>query len=174
MPNNKTDCLSRFVTANRGRNKRYSTPSTTNSAYPSTQSISQSFSKTWTFLRHPHTKRHSRPDNAEEILDERVENAFDEESNQPHNKHEGDNPEGRVVDDDICTDGGTVIGFRDTSHPQPWDNSQPLTVDDPHITRPLVKVDEPAVGFYVLTGQSVLSFPIDQTNKEIVLLGDDP
>jgi len=116
----------------------------------------------------PRTKRPSRPDNAEEILDERVENAFDENTIQPHNKREGDDPEGWVVDDDICTDGGTVVGFLDTSHPQPWDNSQRLyTVDDPHITRPLVKIDEPAVGFYALTGQSVLSFPIDQTKEEI-------
>ena len=91
----------------------------------------------------PRTKRPLRPDNAEEILDERVENAFDENTMQPHNKREGDDPEGWVVDDDICTDGGTVVGFLDTSHPQPWDNSQRLyTVDDSHITRPLVKIDD--------------------------------
>jgi len=64
----------------------------------------------------PRTKRPSRPDNAEEILDERVENAFDENTMQPHNKREGDDPEGWVVDDDIRTDGGTVVGFLDTSH----------------------------------------------------------
>lgn len=85
----------------------------------------------------PPTKRASRPDNAEEILDERVLDVFDENTKEPHNKREGDDPEGWVVDADICTDGGTVIGFLDTSHPQPWDNSQRLyTVDDPQITRP--------------------------------------
>ena len=70
----------------------------------------------------PRTKRPDRPDNAEEILDERVEYAFDEEAHdQPHNKHEDDNEneEEWSTDDDICTDGGTVVGFFDISHPQP-------------------------------------------------------
>jgi hypothetical protein len=85
------------------------------------------------------TKRPSRPEDAEESLDERVGDAFDEGSDEPHNKREGDDEEGWVVDEEIRTDGGTVLGFLDTSHPQPWDNSQRLyTVDDPHITRPLV------------------------------------
>ncbi len=118
----------------------------------------------------PRTKRPSRLDNAEEILDKRVDDAFDEEEAVPHNKRARDDEEGWVVDEDICTDGGTVIGFLDASHPQPWDNSQRLyTVDDPHITRPLVKLNEPAVGFYALTGESVLSFPSDQTKEEICL-----
>jgi transposase len=88
----------------------------------------------------PRTKRPSRPENAKEILEERVGDAFDEDTDEPHNKQDGDDEEGWVVDDDICTDGGTVLGFFDTSHPQPWDNSQRLYyVDDPHITRPLVR-----------------------------------
>ena len=75
----------------------------------------------------PRTKRPSRPENAEEILDERVADAFDKESDDtPHNKRDGDDEEGWVVDEEICTDGGTVLGFLDTSHPQPWDNSQRL------------------------------------------------
>lgn len=58
----------------------------------------------------------------------------------------------------------------EASHPQPWDNSQRIyTVDDSHITRRLVKLDDPAVGFYALAGESVLSFPTDQTNEEICL-----
>jgi transposase len=121
----------------------------------------------------PRTKRPDRPDNAEEILDERVEYAFDEvddgTDDQPHNKHDGDDDEEEwAVDDNICTDGGTVLGFFDVSHPQPWDNSQRMyTVDDPHITRPLVKIDTPAAGFYALNGESVLSFPPDQTKEQI-------
>jgi transposase len=117
----------------------------------------------------PRTKRPSRPENAEEILDERVGDAFDEESDDtPHNTRDRDDEEGWVVDEDICTDGGTVLGFLDTSHPQPWDNSQRLyTVDDPHITRPLVKLDEPAVGFYALSGESVLQFPINQKKERM-------
>lgn len=117
----------------------------------------------------PRNKRPSRPENAEEILDERVADAFDEESDDiPHNKRDGDDEEGWVVDEGIRTDGGTVLGFLDTSHPQPWDNSQQLyTVDDPHITRPLVKLDEPAVGFYAVSGESVLQFPTNQEKERI-------
>ena len=115
----------------------------------------------------PRTKRPSRPDNAEEILDEHVSNAFDEDQT-PHNKRDGDTEEGWVVDEEICTDGGTVLGFLDASHPQPRDNSQRLyTVDDPHTTQPLVKLDEPAVGFYALSGESVIQFPTDQTKEQI-------
>jgi transposase len=118
----------------------------------------------------PRTKRPDRPDNATEILDERVEYAFDEDaSDQPHNKRDDDeDDEDWDRDDEVCTDGGTVVGFFDLSHPQPWDNSQRLyTVDEPHITRPLVKIDTPAAGFYALNGESVLSFPPNQEKEEI-------
>ncbi|WP_049903557.1 IS630 family transposase [Halococcus agarilyticus] len=116
----------------------------------------------------PRTKRPSRPENAEEILEEHVGDAFDEDTDEPHNKQDGDDEEGWVVNDDICTDGGTVLGFFDTSQPQPWDNSQRLYyVDDPHITRPLVRHDEPTVGFYALNGESVVSFPENQEKEQI-------
>ena len=117
----------------------------------------------------PRTKRPNRPENAEEILDERVEYAFDEDDDEPHNKYESDeDDEHWDRDDDIRTDGGTVVGFFDISHPQPWDNSQRLyTVDEPHITRPLVKIDTPAAGFYALNGESVLSFPENQEKEKI-------
>ncbi len=65
-------------------------------------------------------------------------------------------------------DGGTVLGFLDATHPQPWDSSQRLyTVDDPHITRPLVRLDEPEVEFYALSGESVIQFPTSQTKEQI-------
>ena len=71
-----------------------------------------------TFLRElglsyakPRPKRPNRPENPEEILDERVEDALDEETDELHNKREGDDEDGWVVDDDIRTDGGTVVGF---------------------------------------------------------------
>jgi transposase len=118
----------------------------------------------------PRTKRPDRPDNAEEILDERVEYAFDEGAHdQPHNKQkDDDDDEDWDTDHDVCTDGGTVVGFFDISHPQPWDNSQRMySVDEPTITRPLVKVDTPAAGFYALNGESVLSFPPNQEKEQI-------
>lgn len=68
----------------------------------------------------PRIKRPSRPENAEEILDERVLDAFDEDSsNDLHNKQVEDDEKGWVVNPEICT----VLGFLDTSHPQPWNNS---------------------------------------------------
>ena len=119
----------------------------------------------------PRTKRPSRPDNAEEIIDERVDDALDEDETgnaEPHNKREGDEEGGWELDDDISTDGGTVVGFFDASHPQPWDNSRRVWyVDDPHIERPLVRLDEPAVGFYALNGESVITFPENQTKERI-------
>jgi len=116
----------------------------------------------------PRTKRPSRPDNAEEILDERVDDTLVEETYEPHNKRENDDHEGWVVDDDICTDGGTVVGFFDASHPQPYCNSLRMWyVDDLHHERPLVQIFEPAVGFCALNGQSVVSFPGDQTKEQI-------
>ena len=118
----------------------------------------------------PRTKRPDRPDNAAEILDERVEYAFDEEAHDhPHNKREDDDDnEDWDTDRDVCTDGGIVVGFFDVSHPQPWDNSQRVySVDEPTITRPLVKVDTPAAGFYALNGESVLSFPPNQEKEQI-------
>ena len=41
------------------------------------------------------------------------------------------------------------------------------TVDDQTITRPLLKIDTPAAGFYALTGESVLSFPPNQEKEQI-------
>ena len=117
----------------------------------------------------PRTKRPDRPENAEEILSERVEYAFEEDDDQPHNKREDDEEdEDWERNDDVRIDEGTVLGFFDISHPQPWDNSQRLyTVDGPHITRPLVKIDTPAAGFYALNGESVLSFPPNQEKEQI-------
>ncbi len=116
----------------------------------------------------PRPKRPARTENADEILEERVDDAFDEGTEQPHNRRRGDDEEGWVLDDDVCTDGETIVGFCDASHPQPFDNSHRLWyVDDPHIERPLVKLDEPEVDCYAINGESVLSFPEDQSKENI-------
>ena len=127
-----------------------------------------------TFLRElglsyakPRPKRPHRPDNPEEILDERVEDAL-EEDEQPHNKRKGDNEDGWVVDDDVCTDGGTVVGFFDASQPQPYDNSRRVWyVDDPHVERPLVKTEDSAVGFYALNGKSLVRWKESEEKERI-------
>lgn len=63
-----------------------------------------------------------------------------------------------------------MVGFFDISHPQPWDNSQRLyTVDDPHITRPLVKIDTPAAGFYALNRKRAIvsTEPGEKPNQRV-------
>lgn len=40
-------------------------------------------------------------------------------------------------------------------------------VDNLHIERSLVRIDEPAVGFCALNGESIVSFPEDQTKERI-------
>jgi len=76
-----------------------------------------------------------------------------------------------VLEDDVCIDGGTIVGFCDASHPQPYDNSHQLWfVDEPIQDRPLVTPEEPAVGYYTLNGESVLTFPEDQFKENICAL----
>jgi len=87
------------------------------------------------FYSTPRPKRPSRPDDAEEILDERVADALDEaDTDESYNKYEDDNGKTWVVNNDIYTDGGTAMGSFDVLHPQLWDNPHRLWyVDDPHI-----------------------------------------
>ncbi len=56
----------------------------------------------------PRPKCPNRPDNPDEILDD---------DDQSHNKSEGEYEEGWIVEDNIFTDGGTVLGFPDASKP---------------------------------------------------------
>ena len=91
-----------------------------------------------------------------------------DEDDQSHNKREGEDEERWIVDDDVCTDGGTVLGFFDASKPQPYDNSRRVwCVDDPHIERELVKTHDSAVGFYALNGESVVEFTEDEKKERI-------
>jgi transposase len=128
-----------------------------------------------TFLRElglsyakPRPKRPYQPENPEEILDERVDDALAESGDDPHNKREGDEEDGWVVDEDVCTDGGTIMGFFDASQPQPYDNSRRVWyVDDPHIERPLVNTEDSAVGFYALNGESLVRWTEDETKERI-------
>lgn len=75
------------------------------------------------------SKRPNRPDEPEALPDE---SADDE----PHNKREGDDEGGWIVDDDVSTDGGTVIGPFDASHPQSdGDSGRVCYGDTPHVER---------------------------------------
>ncbi len=61
----------------------------------------------------PRTERPDRPDNAAEILDERVSDvSAEDESDEPHNKREGDESDNEwTFNEDVRTDGGTTVGF---------------------------------------------------------------
>lgn len=117
----------------------------------------------------PRPKRPSRPENAQEILDERLDEALDQtEDDEPYNKRHDDAEGGWTLDDDVRTDGGTLIGFFDVSSPQPYDNDRRVWyVDDPHIERPLIDIDESAFGFYALNGESTVYFSEEQTKERI-------
>ena len=89
-----------------------------------------------------------------------------DEDDTPHNREEGDDEEGWTVDDDVCTDSGTVLGFFDAPQPQSYDNSRRgWYVDDPHVERPLVKTEESAVGFYALNGESMVRWKETERRK---------
>jgi len=76
--------------------------------------------------------------------------------------------EGLMVDDDVYTDGGTVLGFFDASQPQPYNNSRRVWyVDHPHVERPLVKTEDLVVGFYALNGQSVVRWKETEEKERI-------
>ncbi len=76
----------------------------------------------WYYLRNigllyakPRLNRPHQPENPDELLEERVD-------------------DGWVVEDEFCTDGGTILGFFDASNPRPCDNSRRVWyVDDPHV-----------------------------------------
>jgi hypothetical protein len=116
---NEMNSLSYSARISHGRNKRFSNCSTKSSTSNTTQTTSRRSETSWGLhYAIPRTKRPDRPENAEEILDKRVEYAFDEDAHDdPHNKREGNEEDDDwETDDDICTDGGTVAGFFDISH----------------------------------------------------------
>lgn len=83
-----------------------------------------------------------RPENAEEILAERLGEALGEDKDGA----EEDNP--------------VVLGFFYEAWPQPFENSQRMWSFDRTVTieKPLVTVPWRSIGFYALTGQSVITY----------------
>jgi transposase len=82
------------------------------------------------------------PDNADEILAERLGEALGEK------------------DAEEQEDDPVVLGFFDESWPQPFDNSQRMWSSDRTVTieKPLVTAPWRSFGFYALTGKSTISF----------------
>lgn len=59
----------------------------------------------------PRPQRPSRPENADEILDDRLAEALGDDEAVPNKRSGDDDDGGWTLDDDIVTDGGTVVGF---------------------------------------------------------------
>lgn len=100
----------------------------------------------------PRPESPDRPDDADEILEERLEAALEQ------------------LDDDIVTDGGVVVGFLDEAWPRPTDNSRRLwAFEKPTLNKetPTPSFDDVVFGFYALNGDSVVACK-DDLSKESV------
>lgn len=95
-----------------------------------------------------------RPEDADEILDERLQEAIAE---LPADE-----------DDDLVTDGGVVVGFLDEAWPQPTDNRRRLwAFGTPTIQKetPTENFEDAVIGFYALNGESVVRCKADVTKE---------
>lgn len=100
----------------------------------------------------PRPESPDRPDDADEVLEERLEAALDD------------------LDDDVVTDGGVVVGFLDEAWPRPTDNSRRLwAFEKPTIRKetPTPSFDDVVFGFYAVIGDSVVACK-DDLSKESV------
>ena len=100
----------------------------------------------------PRPKKPDQPDDAEEILEENLQQALDE------------------LDDDIVTDGGFVLGFLDEAWPKPTDNSRRVwAFGKPTIEKetPTANFDDAVFGFYALLGESVVECKPDLTKESV-------
>ena len=100
----------------------------------------------------PRPESPDRPDDADELLEDRLETALEQ------------------LEDDIVTDGGVVVGFLDEAWPRPTDNSRRLwAFEKPTLTKetPTPSFDDVVFGFYALNGDSVVACK-DDLRKESV------
>lgn len=101
----------------------------------------------------PRPEHGDRPEDAEEILEQRLEAALAE-----------------LEDDDLATDGGAIVGFLDEAWPQPTDNSHRLwAFGTPTLRKdlPTDNFEDAVLGFYALNGQSVVACKPDVTKESV-------
>ena len=106
----------------------------------------------------PRPRAPDRPEDAEEILDERLQEALAELT---ANRNE---------DDDLVTDGGIVVGFLDEAWPQPTDNRRRLwAFGTPIIEKetPTENFEDAVLGYYALNGNSVVRCKPDVSKESI-------
>lgn len=100
----------------------------------------------------PRPESPDRPDDAEEILEDRLEAALDK------------------LDDDAVTDGGVVVGFLDEAWPRPPDNSRRLwAFEKPTLRKetPTPSFDDVVFGFYAVLGDSVVACKNDLSKESV-------
>jgi hypothetical protein len=103
----------------------------------------------------PRPEDSTRPENATEVLDERLQEALAELTNPDEN--------------DIVTDGGAVVGFLDEAWPQPTDNRHRLCVfRTPTIQKetPAENFEDAVLRFYARNSESVVQCKPDVTKGD--------
>lgn len=101
----------------------------------------------------PRPEQPDRSDDAEAILEHRLEAALEE-----------------LADDEYLPDGGAIIGFLDEAWPQPTDNRHRLwAFGTPTLQQetPTPNFDDAVVGFYALNGESAVACKPDVSKESI-------
>lgn len=94
----------------------------------------------------PRPESPNRPDDADEQLEERLNETLSELTDDEDEE------------DDVVTDGGTVVGFLDEAWPQPTDNSQRVwAFGTPRLAKQMPSFDDAVLGFYAILGTSVVA-----------------
>lgn len=101
----------------------------------------------------PRPEHRARPDDAEDVLEQRLEAALAD-----------------LDDADLVPDGGVLVGFLDEAWPQPTDNYHRLWAFGTPTLRnalPTDNFEDAVLGFYALNGQSVVACKPDVTKESV-------
>ena len=98
----------------------------------------------------PRPESPNRPDDADDQLEERADDEDEYEEN------------------DVATDGGTVVGFLDEAWPQPTANSQRVwAFGTPRLAKQLPSFDDAVLGFYAVIGTSAVACKPDVSQSSL-------
>jgi hypothetical protein len=104
----------------------------------------------------PKPSDYRRPEDAEEILVERLQEALDEVE------------ESESDDEEIVTDGGCVVGFFDETFPKPEDVSQRIwDFETPSQEVPVDRFDANTFGFYALNGADAVELMPNSQSESV-------
>ena len=106
----------------------------------------------------PRPESPNRPDDADDQLEERLDETLSELADD-EDEHE---------ENDVMTDGGTVVGFLDEAWPQPTDNSQRVwAFGTPRLAKQLPSFDDAILGFYAVIGTSAVACKPDVSQSSL-------